>query len=151
MQRADLIVSDVAEFTRDAHAKLSHPDFARQILVEEPEKFYKPRLIKAGVWCFCRTGADHERRRHLEAAAQADTARFHHAQLVTYGAVMVGHALHMIDSLENGAVVEIHEVMPRLTLAIVVQTLFGADVTREATDVRTATRPKFRARSANPG
>jgi cytochrome P450 len=56
MQRADLIVSDVAEFTRDAHAKLSHPDFARQILVEEPEKFYKPRLIKAGVWCFCRTG-----------------------------------------------------------------------------------------------
>src|SRR4029453_8678961 len=72
---AHLIVGDVAEFTRDAHAKLSHPDFARQILVEEPEKFYKPRLIKAGVWCFCRTGAAHERRRHLEAAAQADTAR----------------------------------------------------------------------------
>ena len=48
---------------------------------------------------------------------------------------MVGHALRMIDSLDDGAVVEIQEEMPRLTLAIVVQTLFGADVTREATDV----------------
>src|SRR4249919_3922667 len=26
--------------------QVSHPDFARQVLVEEPEKFHKPRLIK---------------------------------------------------------------------------------------------------------
>src|SRR5215470_4622973 len=26
--------------------QLNHPDFARQILVEEPEKYYKARLIK---------------------------------------------------------------------------------------------------------
>src|SRR4029077_16353924 len=60
---------------------------------------------------------------------------FHHAQLVTYAAVMVGHALRTMDSLDNGAVLEVQEEMARLTLAIVVQTLFGADVTREAKEV----------------
>jgi cytochrome P450 len=48
---------------------------------------------------------------------------------------MVGHALRMIDSIDDGAAVEIQEEMARLTLAIVVQTLFGADVTREAEEV----------------
>jgi cytochrome P450 len=115
--------------------QLSHPDFARQILVEEPEKFYKPRLIKqafgafAGQGLLTSDGAMWKQQRKLIQPA------FHHTQLVTYGAVMVGHTLRMIDSLEDGAVVEIHEVMPKLTLAIVAQTLFGADVTREATDV----------------
>ncbi len=115
--------------------QLNHPDFARQILVEEPEKFYKPRLIKqafgpfAGQGLLTSDGAMWKQQRKLIQPA------FHHAQLVTYGAVMVGHALRMIDSLEDGAVVEIQEVMARLTLAIVVQTLFGADVTREAKEV----------------
>lgn len=115
--------------------QLNHPDFARQILVEEPEKFYKPRLIKqafgrfAGQGLLTSDGAMWKQQRKLIQPA------FHHAQLVTYGAVMVDHTLRMLESLEDGAVIEIHEVMPELTLAIVVQTLFGADVTREATDV----------------
>ena len=115
--------------------QLNHPDFARQILVEEPEQFHKPRLIKqafgafAGQGLLTSDGAMWKQQRKLIQPA------FHHAQLVTYGAVMVGHALRLIDSLEDGAVVELDELMPRLTLAIVVQTLFGADVTREATDV----------------
>jgi cytochrome P450 len=115
--------------------QLSHPDFAKQILVEEPEKFYKARLIKqafgafAGQGLLTSDGVMWKQQRKLIQPA------FHHAQLMTYGALMVGHTLRIIDSLEDGAVVEIHEVMPRLTLAIVIQTLFGADVTREATDV----------------
>jgi cytochrome P450 len=115
--------------------QLNHPDFVRQILVEQPEKFHKPRLIKqafgafAGQGLLTSDGAVWKQQRKLIQPA------FHHAQLVTYAAVMVSHALRMIDSLEDGAVVEIHQVMPRLTLAIVVQTLFGADVTRDSTDV----------------
>jgi cytochrome P450 len=115
--------------------QLNHPDFARQVLVEEPEKFYKARLIKqafgpfAGQGLLTSDGAVWKQQRKLIQPA------FHHGQLVTYGAVMVGHALRMIDSLDDGAVVEIQEEMARLTLAIVVQTLFGADVTREAKEV----------------
>jgi cytochrome P450 len=115
--------------------QLNHPDFARQVLVEEPEKFYKARLIKqafgpfAGQGLLTSDGALWKQQRKLIQPA------FHHAQLVTYGAVMVGHALRMIDALDDGAVVEIQEEMTRLTLAIVVQTLFSADVTREAKEV----------------
>jgi cytochrome P450 len=115
--------------------QLNHPDFARQVLVEQPEKFHKARLIKqafgpfAGQGLLTSDGAVWKQQRKLIQPA------FHHAQLVTYGAVMVGHALRMMEALDDGAVVEIQEEMTRLTLAIVVQTLFSADVTREATDV----------------
>ena len=115
--------------------QLTHPDFARQILVEEPEKFHKPRLIKqafgpfAGQGLLTSDGAVWKRQRKLIQPA------FHHAQLLTYGAVMVDHALRMVESFDAGALIEIQDEMARLTLAIVVQTLFGADVTREAKEV----------------
>jgi cytochrome P450 len=115
--------------------QLTHPDFARQILIEEPEKYYKARLIKqafgpfAGQGLLTSDGTVWKRQRKLIQPA------FHHAQLVSYGEVMVRHALRMVDSFDEGALVEIPEEMARLTLAIVVQTLFGADVTRDATEV----------------
>jgi cytochrome P450 len=115
--------------------QLAHPDFARQILVEEPEKYYKARLIKqafgpfAGQGLLTSDGAVWKRQRKLIQPA------FHRAQLDAYGTVMVNHALHMIDSFEDGALIDVPEEMARLTLAIVVQTLFGADVTRDAKEV----------------
>jgi cytochrome P450 len=115
--------------------QLAHPDFARQILVEEPEKYYKARLIKqafgpfAGQGLLTSDGALWKRQRKLIQPA------FHHAQLVGYAATMVNHAQRMIESFEDGALVEIPEEMARLTLAIVVQTLFGADVTRDSKEV----------------
>jgi cytochrome P450 len=115
--------------------QLAHPDFARQILIEEPEKYYKARLIKqafgpfAGQGLLTSDGAVWRRQRKLIQPA------FHHAQLVAYGATMVSHTQRMIDSFEDGGQVEIPEEMARLTLAIVVQTLFGADVTRDSKEV----------------
>jgi cytochrome P450 len=115
--------------------QLAHPDFARQILIEEPEKYYKARLIKqafgpfAGQGLLTSDGAVWRRQRKLIQPA------FHHAQLVAYGATMVSHTQRMIDSFEDGGLVEIPEEMARLTLAIVVQTLFGADVTRDSKEV----------------
>jgi cytochrome P450 len=115
--------------------QLAHPDFAKQILVEEPEKYYKARLIKqafgpfAGQGLLTSDGAVWKRQRKLIQPA------FHHGQLVAYGTTMVDHAQRMIDSFEDGALVEIPEEMARLTLAIVVQTLFGADVTGDSKEV----------------
>jgi cytochrome P450 len=115
--------------------QLAHPDFARQILVEEPEKYYKARLIKqafapfAGQGLLTSDGALWKQQRKLMQPA------FHHGQLTSYGAVMVRRALDLFDSFDVGAVLEIQEEMSRLTLAIVVETLFGADVTREAKEV----------------
>src|SRR5262245_1689260 len=115
--------------------QLTHPDFAKQILVEEPEKFHKARQIKqafgpfAGQGLLTSDGALWKQQRKLIQPA------FHHAQLTTYGAVMVSHALRLTASIDDEAIIEIQDEMARLTLAIVVGTLFGADVTGEAKEV----------------
>jgi cytochrome P450 len=115
--------------------QLNHPDLARQILIEQPEKFYKPRLLKrafrpfAGEGLLTSDGALWKQQRKLMQPA------FHHAYLTTYGAITVKHALRMIDTLEDGNVLEIQAAMAKLTLAVVVESLFGGDVTREAEEV----------------
>jgi cytochrome P450 len=136
-------VNIVREFGDIAHYQVgplhvyqvAHPDFVRQILVEEPEKYHKARLIKhafapfAGQGLLTSDGALWKQQRKLMQPA------FHHGQLTSYGAVMVRRALGLFDSFDEGAVLEVQEEMSRLTLAIVVETLFGADVTRDAKEV----------------
>ena len=115
--------------------QLNHPDFARKILIEQPEKFYKPQLLKrafrpfAGEGLLTSDGALWKQQRKLLQPA------FHHTQLATYSAAMVAHALRMIESLEDGSVLEIQTEMAKLTLGVVVKALFGADFTREAEEV----------------
>ena len=115
--------------------QLNHPDFARQILVEQPDKFYKARLIKrafepfAGEGLLTSDGALWKRQRRLMQPA------FHHGHLTTYGAVMVEYARQMAGSFQDGEPIEVDAAMAKLTLAIVVRTLFGSDVTRDADEV----------------
>ena len=115
--------------------QLNHPDFARQILVEQPEKFHKARLIKrafrpfAGEGLLTSDGALWKRQRRLMQPA------FHHGHLVTYGAVMVEYAARMADMFRDGQTLDVDAGMSRLTLRIVVKTLFGADVAGEAEEV----------------
>jgi cytochrome P450 len=112
--------------------QLAHPDFARQILIDQPEKFHKSRFIKqafgpfAGGGLLTSDGALWKQQRRLMQPA------FHHAQLVGYGADMVAHARRMTDSFADGASIDVDAEMAKLTLGIVVRTLFGADVTAEA-------------------
>jgi len=115
--------------------QLTHPDLARQVLVEQPEKFHKAQLIKrafrpfAGEGLLTSDGALWRQQRRLMQPA------FHHAQLTMYGAAMVEHAVRMVEAVEDGKVLEINEAMARLTLGIVVKCLFGADFMREAEKV----------------
>ena len=112
--------------------QLNHPNLARQILVEQPEKFQKARLIKrafrpfAGNGLLTSDGALWRQQRKLIQPA------FHPKQLATYADVMVAHALRMVDSWRDGEVREISSEMTKLTLGIVVKSLFGAEMTREA-------------------
>jgi cytochrome P450 len=115
--------------------QLTHPDFARQILVEQPEKFHKARLIKrafhpfAGEGLLTSDGALWRRQRRLIQPA------FHHGHLVTYGAVMAEYAAAMADTFRDRQRLDIGAEMSKLTLRIVVKTLFGADVAGEAEEV----------------
>jgi cytochrome P450 len=115
--------------------QLNHPDLARQILVEQPERFQKPRLIKrafrplAGNGLFTSDGALWRQQRKLMQPA------FHHKQLTSYADVMVAHTLRMLDSWRVGEVREIGTEMTRLTFGIVVKSLFGADLTPGSQDI----------------
>jgi len=115
--------------------QLAHPDLARQILVEEPEKFVKARFIKqafrpfAGEGLLTSDGEFWKQQRRLIQPA------FHHGRLADYGNVMAAHARQMADSFEDGRVIEIDAEMAKLTLGIVVKSLFGADFTRESEEI----------------
>ena len=115
--------------------QLAHPDLARQILVEQPEKFHKPRLIKhafapfAGDGLLTSDGAHWRRQRKLIQPA------FHHRQLPIYGDITVAQTVGLLDTFQDGAVIDVHVEMAKLTLAIVVQSLFGGDVTHDAGEV----------------
>jgi len=115
--------------------QLNHPDLARQILVEEPEKFQKARFIKRAFRPFAGNGlltSDgmlwKQQRRLIQPA-------FHHGHVAAYGDVMVAHTRRLIDVVQDGQVREIGADMMKLTLGIVVKALFGADFAREADEV----------------
>jgi cytochrome P450 len=115
--------------------QVSHPDFARQVLVEEPEKFHKPRLIKnafrpfAGEGLLTSDGPRWKEQRKLMQPA------FHHGALARYADVMVRHASRTADGFKAGQAIELQTEMSALTLPIVVECLFGGDVTQFANEV----------------
>ena len=115
--------------------QLNHPSLARQILVEQPERFRKPWLLKRALRPFAGEGlvtSDGElwkRQRKLMQPA------FHHAQLAVYSEIIVSLATRMADSFAQGDVRDVREEMARLTLSVVVKSLFGADLPRGAEEL----------------
>jgi cytochrome P450 len=57
---------------------------------------------------------------------------FQHSQLGTYGEIIVSHAMRMMDTFQDREIRDINAEMMKLTLGVVVKSLFGADFTREA-------------------
>ena len=57
---------------------------------------------------------------------------FHHRQLEAYAGVMVEFATRMVESFVDGEVRNIGDEMAKLTLAVVVKSLFGADLPFDA-------------------
>jgi cytochrome P450 len=65
---------------------------------------------------------------------------FHRDRVNNYGETMVAFTQRMLDSWREGQTLDAHEEMMRLTQAIVVKTLFSADVSNEADRVGRALR-----------
>jgi cytochrome P450 len=116
--------------------QLTHPDLTRQILVEQPERFQKPRLIKyafgpfGGEGLVTSDGALWKRQRKLIQPA------FHHGRLAAYGEVFTADAIRMCESFSEGEVRDIGAEMTQLTLTIVVKTLFGSDLPGDPAEIR---------------
>ncbi len=115
--------------------QVNHPDLVRQILVEQANKYYKPRLLKRaarrilGEGLLTSDGGQWKQQRKLIQPA------FRHDRLSAYSDVMVAQALRAAEAFGDGEVREIGAEMGKLTLAVVVKSLFGEDLPPEATDL----------------
>jgi cytochrome P450 len=116
--------------------QVNHPDLIREILVEQASKFNKPGLLKSasrrmlGQGLLTSDGELWKQQRKLIQPA------FRHERLATvYGDVMSAHARQLAISFSDSDVRDIGDDMGKLTLAIVVKSLFGENLARSADSV----------------
>ncbi|MDA2919769.1 cytochrome P450 [Desulfobacterota bacterium AH_259_B03_O07] len=113
---------------------LSHPDLIKDILVTNNRNFEKSRALKRskivlGDGLLTSEGDTHLRERRIIQPV------FHHKRIKTYADVMTDFSSKIGVHWENGEVVDVHTEMMRLTLAIVVKTLFGTEIRSDADDI----------------
>jgi cytochrome P450 len=116
---------------------VSNPEWIRDILVTHQSNFIKSRMLERakvllGEGLLTSEGEFHKRQRRLSQPA------FHRERLIGYGAAMVDCAVASRESWTSGATLDIAREMNHLTLAIVARTLFSADVSAEADEIRSA-------------
>jgi cytochrome P450 len=116
---------------------VSNPDWIKDVLVTHQTQFTKSRMLERakillGEGLLTSEGEFHKRQRRLVQPA------FHRERLIGYGSAMVECAAQCRDRWISGSTLDIASEMNRLTLAIVAKTLFSADVSSEADEIRAA-------------
>ncbi len=115
---------------------LYHPADIEYVLVTNAKNFIKSRSLRTpffqrlvGIGLLTSEGEVWKRQRRLAQPA------FHRQRISAYAAVMVEYAGRMIASWRAGETRDIHRDMMRLTLEVVVKTLFNTDVSGDADKV----------------
>lgn len=116
---------------------VNHPDFIRDILVTDHKNFVKGRGLERikrflGEGLLTSEGEHHLRQRRMLQPA------FHLQRIAAFADSMTARAEQRCQTWIDGSTVDLCEEMSQLTLAIVGETLFGADVTSDAREVGTA-------------
>jgi len=127
---------DIASFRAGGQwfVLLSHPEAIKDVLVTNNRSFIKGRVLQRakrllGEGLLTSEGDVHLRQRRLVQPA------FHRARIAGYAEKMVEFAARTRSRWQDGATVDMHQEMMRLTLAIVAKTLFDADVEQQAQEV----------------
>lgn len=118
-------------------ALLSHPDDIQAMLVTKQRSFVKGRALEVskvllGEGLLTSEGEPHLRQRRLIQPA------FHRERLASYSASMTELAERQQRNWRPNELLDVHEQMMRVTLAIAGRTLFDADVEGDAHDVAEA-------------
>jgi cytochrome P450 len=113
---------------------LNHPDMIKEVLVGKDRNFTKwfanARLVEVlGQGLFVSEGAYHARQRKLSQPA------FHRQRIAGYADTMVKIAVRVRDRWQDGVPVDVGSEMNWLAMIIVADTLFGADLEAEATEI----------------
>ncbi|MBI3504423.1 MAG: cytochrome P450 [Proteobacteria bacterium] len=122
---------------RERIVLVNHPDAVRDVLVTHQKNFLKGKALERarivlGNGLLTNEGEDHLRQRRMMQPA------FHRERIASYAAAMVARAATVRDRWRDGEAFDAHQAMMALTLAIVGQTLFSADVEDEATEIGAA-------------
>ena len=113
---------------------VNHPDYIEDVLVNSARKFHKSRILRASKYLFGEGLLTSEDSFWLRQRRLAQPA-FHRARIAGYAESMVRYTERVLECWRNGATLDIHEEMMRITLQIVGKTLFDADVAHDAKDV----------------
>lgn len=116
---------------------LNHPDYIREVLVVQNEKFIKERTVQRtkmllGEGMITSEGAQHRSQR------QAAQPAFHRQRIPEYGSTMVREAVRVRDRWSPGEERDIAIDMMHLTLNVVAQTLFATDLRQEVDELANA-------------
>ena len=113
---------------------INDPEFVKEVLVTQQGNFTKSRVLQRakrmlGEGLLTSEGDFHLRQRRLMQPA------FHRDRLRGYANAMTDWGIRTRDRWQPGQTVDMAEEMMRLTLAVVAQTLFSANVEEEARDI----------------
>jgi cytochrome P450 len=113
---------------------VSDPGCIEEILLKKADAFRKDRTSRllarvVGNGLLVSEGEPWRRQRRLVQPA------FHHRQLQSYAALMVGAIERAMAGWRGGEVRDLHAEMMAVTLSIVAESLFGADVSAAASDI----------------
>jgi len=114
---------------------LSHPDMVEDVLVTRSKLWMKDRFLRTnlrpalGDGLLSSEGDFWRKQRRLAQPA------FHRDRIEAYARIMSDRALGLARTWRDGEARDVHKDMLRLTLDIVAQTLFGAEVGDHADDV----------------
>jgi cytochrome P450 len=114
---------------------LSHPDHVRQVLVDDADKFRKGGLMQRARRLLGDGLLTSEGERH-HAQRRALQPAFCRRQLAAYGAAVPRLAAAAAEEWSDGQVVDVSAAMDDLALAVVTETLLGADAAPLAGDLR---------------
>ena len=114
---------------------ISHPDFVRQVLVDEADKFYKAPIYRTLLSYFLGNGlltSDGDFWRRQRKLAQP---AFHTRRIASYAETMVEYTGRLLEQWQPCQTRDMNRDMMRLTLGIVAKTLFNADIDQEANHI----------------
>jgi cytochrome P450 len=112
-----------------------HPDQVKEVLVTHQHSFAKGRGLEwakqfLGEGLLTSEGEFHRRQRRLSQPA------FHRQRVLSYGAVMTEYAVRARERWRDGQPMDLAHEMMSLTMEVVGKTLFDADVSGEAAEIR---------------
>ncbi len=136
LQRTAQEFGDVA-FLRLANQRvffINDPEFVKDVLVTHQSNFKKSRALERAKMMLGEGLLTNEGEAHLKQRRLVQPA-FHRERLAGYAKSIVQLSTRASDRWVDGETREIHDEMMRLTLAIIGQTMFSADVETEAAEI----------------